>query len=32
MLAHYEQGGRVSPTEMLRTARSIGLGPDELGA
>jgi HD-like signal output (HDOD) protein/DNA-binding CsgD family transcriptional regulator len=30
MLAHYEQGGRVSPTEMLHTARSVGLGPDEL--
>jgi len=30
MLAHYEQGGRVSPTEMLHTARSVGLGPEEL--
>ncbi|HTA12174.1 MAG TPA: HDOD domain-containing protein [Solirubrobacteraceae bacterium] len=30
MLAHYEQGGRVSPSEMLHTARAIGLGPDEL--
>jgi putative nucleotidyltransferase with HDIG domain len=30
MLAHYEQGGRVSPTEMLHTARAVGLGPDEL--
>jgi HD-like signal output (HDOD) protein/DNA-binding CsgD family transcriptional regulator len=30
MLSHYEQGGRVSPTEMLHTARSVGLGPDEL--
>ncbi len=30
MLAHYEQGARVSPPEMLHTARSIGLGPDEL--
>ena len=30
MLAHYEQGGRVSPTEMLQTARGLGLGPDEL--
>jgi putative nucleotidyltransferase with HDIG domain len=30
MLAHYEQGARVSPTEMLQTARSIGLGPQEL--
>jgi putative nucleotidyltransferase with HDIG domain len=30
MLAHYEQGAPVSPAEMLRTARTIGLGPDEL--
>jgi putative nucleotidyltransferase with HDIG domain len=30
MLAHYEQGARVSPTEMLHTARSVGLGPQEL--
>ncbi len=30
MLAHYEQGAPVSPAEMLRTARSIGLGPAEL--
>ncbi len=30
MLAHYEQGGRVSPSEMLHTARSLGLGPEEL--
>jgi putative nucleotidyltransferase with HDIG domain len=30
MLAHYEQGGRVSPTELLQTARAIGLGPQEL--
>jgi putative nucleotidyltransferase with HDIG domain len=30
MLAHYEQGSPVSPAEMLRTARAIGLGPDEL--
>ena len=30
MLAHYAQGGAVSPTEMLRCARSIGLGPEEL--
>jgi putative nucleotidyltransferase with HDIG domain len=30
MLAHYEQGGRVNPTELLNTARSIGLGPQEL--
>jgi putative nucleotidyltransferase with HDIG domain len=30
MLAHYERGGRVSPAEMLQTARRIGLGPQEL--
>ena len=30
MLAHYEQGAPVSPAEMLRTARTIGLGPAEL--
>jgi len=30
MLAHYEQGARVSPTEMLQTARAVGLGPREL--
>jgi putative nucleotidyltransferase with HDIG domain len=30
MLAHYGQGARVSPSEMLQTARSIGLGPKEL--
>ena len=30
MLAHYEQGARVSPTEMLQTARAVGLGPEEL--
>jgi putative nucleotidyltransferase with HDIG domain len=30
MLAHYAQGGQVSPTELLKTARSIGLGPAEL--
>ncbi len=30
MLAHYEQGARVSPAEMLHTARAVGLGPDEL--
>jgi len=30
MLAHYERGGQVSPTEMLQTARSVGLGPEEL--
>jgi putative nucleotidyltransferase with HDIG domain len=30
MLAHYEQGAPVSPAEMLRTARAVGLGPDDL--
>ncbi len=30
MLAHYEQGSPVSPAEMLRTARAVGLGPEEL--
>jgi putative nucleotidyltransferase with HDIG domain len=30
MLAHYSQGGAVSPTELLRCARTIGLGPTEL--
>ena len=30
MLAHYSQGGAVSPTELLKCARVIGLGPTEL--
>ncbi len=30
MLAHYEQGARVNPTELLQTARACGLGPQEL--
>lgn len=30
MLAHYAQGAAVSPTELLKTARAIGLGPQEL--
>ena len=31
MLAHYEQGGRVSPSELLQTAHArSGLGPEEL--
>jgi putative nucleotidyltransferase with HDIG domain len=30
MLAHYEQGAPVSPTELLRSARTVGLGPEEL--
>ncbi len=32
MLAHYAQGGVVSPNELLRSARVIGLGPAELRA
>ena len=30
MLAHYAQGGSVSPQELLKCARVIGLGPAEL--
>jgi putative nucleotidyltransferase with HDIG domain len=30
MLAHYEQGASVSPSELLQTARTVGLGPTEL--
>jgi putative nucleotidyltransferase with HDIG domain len=30
MLAHYAQGAPVSPAEMLQSARTIGLGPEEL--
>ncbi len=30
MLAHYSQGAPVSPAEMLRCARTVGLGPEEL--
>jgi HD-like signal output (HDOD) protein/DNA-binding CsgD family transcriptional regulator len=30
MLAHYALGGRVSPSEMLSSARAVGLGPAEL--
>jgi putative nucleotidyltransferase with HDIG domain len=30
MLAHYAQGSPVSPTELLKTARVIGMGPAEL--
>jgi putative nucleotidyltransferase with HDIG domain len=30
MLAHYAQGGAVSPSELLKCARVIGLGPAEL--
>jgi putative nucleotidyltransferase with HDIG domain len=30
MLAHYEQGAPVSSTEMLQSARIVGIGPEEL--
>ena len=30
MLAHYAQGAAVSPSELLKTARVIGMGPAEL--
>jgi putative nucleotidyltransferase with HDIG domain len=30
MLAHYSQGAPVSPAEMLRCARAVGLGPEDL--
>ncbi|MGI8729883.1 MAG: HDOD domain-containing protein [Solirubrobacteraceae bacterium] len=30
MLAHYVQGDRISPNVLLKTARTIGLGPAEL--
>ena len=30
MLAHYAQGQAISPSELLRTARIVGLGPAEL--
>jgi putative nucleotidyltransferase with HDIG domain len=30
MLAHYGQGAPISPGELLRTARSIGMGASEL--
>jgi putative nucleotidyltransferase with HDIG domain len=32
MLAHYVQGGAVSPAELLRTARTMGMGAVELRA
>ena len=32
MLAHYAQGSAVSPAELLRTARTIGMGAVELRA
>src|SRR4051795_3459076 len=30
MLAHYAQGQAISPSELLKTARIVGLGPAEL--
>lgn len=30
MLAHYGQGAPVAPRELLKTARTIGMGPGEL--
>ena len=30
MLAHYAQGQAISPSELLKTARVVGLGPAEL--
>jgi HD-like signal output (HDOD) protein/DNA-binding CsgD family transcriptional regulator len=30
MLAHYAQGAKVSPAQMLQASRTIGLGPQEL--
>src|SRR5947208_5969875 len=30
MLARYEQGAPVSPSELTRSARTVGLGPEEL--
>lgn len=30
MLAHYAQGSPVSPNELLKSARAIGIGPAEL--
>jgi DNA-binding NarL/FixJ family response regulator len=30
MLAHYAQGTPVNPTELLKAARMIGIGPTEL--
>lgn len=30
MLAHYEQGTNISPTELLKSAQAVGLGPVEL--
>ena len=30
MIAHYEQGARVCPRELLRSARAVGFGPEYL--
>ncbi len=30
MLAHYAQGQGIAPSELLKTARVVGLGPNEL--
>jgi DNA-binding NarL/FixJ family response regulator len=30
MLAHYGDGAQVSPTEMLQSARTVGIGPEGL--
>ncbi len=30
MLAHYAQGQAISPSELLKTARVVGMGPAEL--
>ena len=30
MLAHYAQGGQVSPSELLRCSRQVGLAPPQL--
>ncbi|HSD76521.1 MAG TPA: HDOD domain-containing protein [Solirubrobacteraceae bacterium] len=30
MLAHYSQGGAVSPSELLKTARAVGMSPADL--
>jgi putative nucleotidyltransferase with HDIG domain len=30
MLAHYSQGAAINPTELLKTARIVGIGPSEL--
>jgi putative nucleotidyltransferase with HDIG domain len=32
MLAHYAQGGAISPSQMLRVGRNMGVGPRQLRA